>query len=54
LRPAFAEQDAAPPLALRTIYASFAEDDAMLALLVATRLGGQLSLRPARLTGSRR
>ena len=37
LRPAFAEQDAAPPLALRTIYASFAEDDAMLALLVATR-----------------
>lgn len=37
LRPAFAEQGAAPPLALRTIYASFAEDDAMLALLVETR-----------------
>ncbi|WP_322962908.1 NAD(P)H-dependent flavin oxidoreductase [Sphingomonas fuzhouensis] len=37
LRPAFAEYDAAPPSALRTIYQSFAQDDAMLALLVAAK-----------------
>ncbi|MBB4610189.1 nitronate monooxygenase [Sphingomonas yabuuchiae] len=37
LRPAFAAFDAEPPTALRTIYQSFAQDDAMLALLVETR-----------------
>ncbi|WP_294308420.1 nitronate monooxygenase family protein [uncultured Sphingomonas sp.] len=34
LRPAFAAFDAEPPDTLRTIYRSFAQDDAMLALLV--------------------
>lgn len=34
LRPAFAEFAAEPPAALRAIYPSFAQDDAMLALLV--------------------
>lgn len=37
LAPTFAEFDAVPPTALRAIYPSFAEDDAMLALLLATR-----------------
>lgn len=37
LAPAFARYGAAPPEGLRTIYASFAEDDAMLALLVEAR-----------------
>lgn len=37
LRPAFAAFDAEPPAALRTIYRSFAQDDAMLALLVEAR-----------------
>jgi nitronate monooxygenase len=37
IRPAFAEQDAEPPGALHSIYASFAEDDAMLAMLVEMR-----------------
>lgn len=37
LAPTFAEVDAVPPTALRAIYPSFAEDDAMLALLLATR-----------------
>ncbi|WP_314372276.1 nitronate monooxygenase [Sphingomonas paucimobilis] len=37
LRPAFAEQGAEPPERLRAIYPSFAEDDAMLALLLQAR-----------------
>lgn len=37
LRPRFAEYGAAPPPALREIYTSFVEDDAMLALLVEQR-----------------
>jgi nitronate monooxygenase len=37
LRPAFAAFDAEPPDTLRTIYRSFAQDDAMLALLVEAR-----------------
>jgi nitronate monooxygenase len=37
LRPAFARFDATPPAALREIYRSFVEDDAMLAMLVAER-----------------
>ncbi|WP_342658338.1 nitronate monooxygenase [Sphingomonas sp. NY01] len=37
LAPTFAEFDAVPPTALRAIYPSFVEDDAMLALLLATR-----------------
>lgn len=37
LAPTFAEFDAVAPTALRAIYPSFAEDDAMLALLLATR-----------------
>lgn len=37
LRPAFAGQGASPPSSLRPIYPSFAEDDAMLALLVAVK-----------------
>lgn len=36
LRPSFAEFDAEPPTALRTIYKSFAEDADMLAMLVET------------------
>ncbi|MBY9065549.1 nitronate monooxygenase [Hyphomonas sp. WL0036] len=36
LRPLFAEHDAAPPARLTTIYKSFAQDDAMLALLIET------------------
>lgn len=36
LRPAFARYGAAPPAALRTIYTSFADDDAMLAMLLET------------------
>jgi nitronate monooxygenase len=37
LSPAFARYDAVPPPRLRTIYTSFAQDEAMLALLVETR-----------------
>lgn len=37
LRPAFAAFDTQPPAALRAIYSSFAQDDAMLALLVAAK-----------------
>lgn len=37
LRPAFAAFDAEPPHGLRAIYPSFAQDDAMLALLVAAK-----------------
>ena len=37
LTPAFSEADAAPPTALRTIYRSFAGDDAMLAMLIDER-----------------
>ncbi|MDQ1232095.1 nitronate monooxygenase family protein [Sphingomonas sp. SORGH_AS_0879] len=37
LRPAFAEQRAEPPPGLRAIYASFVDDDAMLALLIRER-----------------
>lgn len=36
LRPLFARYDAEPPPRLRTIYTSFADDDAMLAMLVET------------------
>lgn len=36
LRPLFARYDAEPPSRLRTIYTSFADDDAMLAMLVET------------------
>ena len=36
LRPVFAQYDAQPPAALRTIYTSFADDDAMLAVLLDT------------------
>lgn len=37
LRPLFAEFDAAPPRALRAIYRSFLQDDAMLAMLLEAR-----------------
>jgi nitronate monooxygenase len=37
LRPAFAAFDTEPPAALRAIYSSFAQDDAMLTLLVAAK-----------------
>lgn len=37
IAPAFADADAAPPAGLRTIYRSFAQDDAMLAMLLDER-----------------
>ena len=48
LAPLFAELGAQPPVALRTIYRSFADDPDMLAMLLGSRpAGGQLPLRPA-------